>query len=202
MSWRSRHFIVALAVGVSACAHAPPPPPAYADCRTPIPLELRLKRIERRLGEAYAHAPPLSAAEHAEMNRLAACFGGSVLGVGDGCMQEREAARASGVQQRNRIRSAAYSVPEYVTRAIGQPLGGPRANSLLVAMLIAEEARDALETHLASLPDGGAYRDDPLKLMLISADIQQALICDAEDQAAGRKTGLPFDPAARVPDGP
>lgn len=167
-----------------------------------MPLELRLKRIEGRLAQAYAHAPPLSAAEHAEMNRLAACFGGSVLGVGDGCTQERETARASGLQQRNTIRSAAFSVPEYVTRAIGQPLGGVRTHSLLIAMQIAEKARDALEAHIAGLPDGRAYRDDPLKLMLVSADIEQAIICDAEDQAAGRKTGLPFDPAAAVPEGP
>jgi hypothetical protein len=167
-----------------------------------MPLELRLKRIALRLDEAYAHAPPLSAGEHAEMNRLAACFGGSVLGVGNGCAREREAARVSGLQQRNAIRGAAFSVPEHVTRAIGLPPGGARTNDLLVAMRVTEEAHDTLDAYLKTLPDARSYSDDPLKLMLVSADIQQALICDAEDLAQGRKVGATFDPAAPIPAGP
>lgn len=185
-------------LALASCVHAPPPP-ANTPCRTPMALELRLKRIESRLELAYAHAPPLSAAEHQEMNRLAACFGGAVLGVGEGCSREREAARASGLQARNALRGAAYSVPEYVNRAIAAPLGGARTNDLLVAMLVAEEAKDALDRHVQNLPEG---RDGPLAMMLVSADLQQAIICDAEDLAMGRKTGLPFDPSAPVPNGP
>jgi hypothetical protein len=196
-----RHLALLTATTLAACAYTAPTP-TYTACRTPIPLELRLKRIEGRLDQAYAHAPPLSATEHAEIGRLSACYGGAVLGVGTGCPDEWAAARASGLVERNSIRSAAFSVPEYVAKAAKLPLGGERANSLIVAMQIADDAEDKLRAHLRTLPDADAYRDDPLKLMLVSADIQQALICDAEDQAMGRNVGLPFDPAAPVPEGP
>ena len=75
-----RPSLIALLFALQACAHAPPAP-AYKACTSPLPLELRLKRIEARLGKAYANAPPLTAAEHAEVGRLSACFGGAVLGA-------------------------------------------------------------------------------------------------------------------------
>lgn len=209
-------------VALTACVHEPPPPaPAYKSCTSPLPLELRLKRIEARLEKAYANAPPLTAAEHAEVGRLAACFGGAVMGVGTGCPEERAAAGASGLYTRNAIRGAEYSLPEYLTRAAGQPLGGERTRNLIVAMHIAEGARDALREHLLAAltpeqradlqreviyvrdpPEIIAYRDGVTQLTIVGSDIEAALICDAEDQALGRKTGLPFDPAAPVPDGP
>lgn len=203
-----------------ACAHTPPPP-AYKSCTSPLPLELRLKRIEGRLEKAYADAPPLTAQEHAEVRRLADCFGGAVLGVGTGCAEERAAARASGLYARNAIRGAQFSLPDHLTRAASQPLGGERTRTLIVAMHIAEQSRDALRAHLLARltpeqradlereidyvrepAEVRAYRDGVTQLTIVAADIEAALVCDAEDMAAGRKTGLPFDPAAPVPAGP
>jgi hypothetical protein len=186
-----------------------------------MPLELRARRIAERLDQAYAHAPPLSAEEVAHMRRLADCHGASVLGVGDGCVAESEQARASGLAERHRIRNAAYSIPERLGRAAGQPLGANRADDLLVANAIANSAEIALRDYLrgqlsaeqiATLQSGAfyvetpaavrAYQDEPLALMLIGADIEQAIICDADDLAAGRRTGMPYDPNAPVPAGP
>lgn len=212
----------ALALLAAGCVHTTPPPaPGYKACTSPLPLELRLKRIEARLEKAYAHAPPLTAAEHAEVGRLAACFGGAVLGVGTGCPEERAAAKASGLYTRNAIRGAQYSLPEYLTRAAGQPLGGERTRNLIVAMRIAESAQDALGEHLlaALTPEQRAdlqrdviyvrepaevraYRDGVTQLSIVGSDIEAALVCDAEDQALGRTRGLPFDPSAPVPPGP
>lgn len=193
-----RSAILAL-LTLTACATAPPP--AYERCRTPMPLELRLKRMEERLARGYAHAPPLSVEERKQMLDLAACAGAAALGVGNGCAKEWEAARASGLDARYRIRGAQYAVPEYVTKAIAAPLGGQRTSDLLTAMLSAEEGRDEVFAHL-SPGDLRRANDDSLQLMLVSADAQQAIICDAEDQARGRTHGLPFDPAAPVPPGP
>ncbi|KAF0177628.1 MAG: hypothetical protein IV086_12960 [Hyphomonadaceae bacterium] len=63
-----------------------------------------------------------------------------MLGVGTGCPEERAAASASGLYTRNAIRGAQYSLPEYLTRAAGQPLGGERTRNLIAAMRIAEGA--------------------------------------------------------------
>ena len=211
-----------LFVLITGCVHeTPPSAPTYKACASPMPLELRLKRIEARLATAYVNAPPLTAAEHAEVGRLAACFGGAVLGVGTGCPAERAAAAASGLYTRNAIRGAQYSLPEYLTRAAGQPLGGERTRNLIVAMRIAEGAHDALRDHLLAAltpeqradlqrevtyvrepPEVRAYRDGVTQLNIVGSDIEAALICDAEDLAMGRRTGLPYDPAAPVPDGP
>lgn len=166
-----------------------------------MPLELRLKRMEARLEAAYARTPSLSQAERKQMLDLAACAGAAALGSGDGCAREWEAARASGLEARYRLRSAQYSVPEYVNRAAAAPLGGQRTSDLLTAMLSAEQGRDAVFAYLKAT-DPRRANDDSLQLMLVSADLQQAIICDAEDQARGRTTGLPFDPAASVPNGP
>lgn len=194
-----RGAILAL-LTLTACAIAPSTP-AYERCRTPMPLELRLKRIEERLARGYAHAPPLSVEEHKQMLGLAACAGAAALGSGDGCAREWAAARTSGLEARYRLRGAQYSVPEYVNRAIALPLGGSRTSDLMTAMLSAEEGRHQLFAHFQQ-SDLRRANDDSLQLMLVSADVQQAIICDAEDQARGRKTGLPFDPAASVPPGP
>lgn len=186
-----------------------------------MPLELRARRIAERLDQAYAHAPPLSAEETAQMSRLAACYGASVMGSGDGCVAEREAARASGLSERHRIRSADFSIPERIAAAVAKPLGADRTNDLLVALAVAESAEGYLREYLrgrlnaeqiATLARGAfyvetpaevrAYQDDPLALMRVGADLQQAIICDANDLAAGRRTGATYDPAAPVPAGP
>lgn len=212
----------ALLLLVAGCVHEPPPPaPTYKACTSPIPLELRLRRIEGRLAKAYRDAPTLTADEHAEVGRLAACFGGAVLGVGTGCPEERAAASASGLYTRNAIRGAQYSLPELLMRAAGQPLGGERTRNLITALHVAEGAKNALRTHLLAAmtqeqrddlqreviyvrdpPEVIAYRNGVEQLGIVGADVEAALVCDAEDQAMGRKTGLPFDPAAPVPDGP
>jgi hypothetical protein len=186
-----------------------------------MPLELRARRIAERLDQAYAHALPLSVEEVAHMSRLAACYGASVMGSGDGCATEREQARASGLSERHRIRSAAYSIPERLSAAAAKPLGANRTNDLLVANAIADSAEIALREYLhgqlnadqiATLQSGAfyvetppavrAYQAEPLALMLVGADLEQAIICDANDLAAGRRTGMAYDPNAPVPPGP
>lgn len=155
------------------------------------------------------------------MRRLADCLGGAVLGVGDGCVAEREAARASGLADRHRIRSAAFSIPTRLAAAAGKPLGADRTSDLLVARATAESAEQALREHLRGQltpeqvetlargafyvetpPAVRAYQDDPLALMLVGADLEQAIICDANDLAAGRRTGMAYDPNALIPPGP
>lgn len=160
-----------------------------------MPLELRARRIAERLDQAYANLPPLSRAEYEHMQQLAACYA-----VGDGCAAEFEGAQASGLQDRYRLRSAAFSIPDRVDAAIARPLGADRTNNLLVALAVAGEAQDALEVYPGAAADP-SY-ESPLTMMLVGADLQQAIVCDSADLAAGRRTGAVYDPAAPVPAGP
>jgi hypothetical protein len=192
LNWRSAAALCALTL--SACAHEPAALSSRdAACRTPMPLELRLRRMEARIAEAYAGAPALSEAEKREMDRIQQC-----MAVGDECYGEHYAAVESGLARRDMIRSAAFDVPDLVRRAIALPLGAARTDLLLTAVLAAEEAEDALRAYEHDEGEDGYGAG---RLDLVSADAQQAIICDAADLAAGR-TPMAYDPNAETPDGP
>lgn len=193
---RAPQIAFALALLVTACAHEPAAQVASTACRTPMPLELRARRMSDRLQIAYAYAPPLSVEESEHMSQLAACGGVAALGVGDGCVTEWEAARVSGLADRARIGNGRYSIPQRVSAAAAKPLGPDRTRELLTALAIAHAA----ERELTAI--AGAHRDGPLAMMLVASDLEQAMICDSADLAAGRRVGMPYDPAAPVPDGP
>lgn len=194
---RASQICFALAALVAACAHETPPAQvASTSCRTPMPLELRARRMNERLQIAYAYAPPFTLEESEHMSHLAACGGVAALGVGDGCAAEWEAARASGLAERYRIGEGRYSIPQRVTAAAAKPLGAERTRDLLTALATAHAA----ERELTAI--SGMHRDGPLAMMLVAADLEQAMICDSADLANGRRVGLPYDPAAPVPDGP
>lgn len=131
------------------------------------------------------------------MRQLAACGGVGALGVGDGCSAQWDAARASGLADRYFLREGAFSIPERIAAAAAKPLGADRTRDLLTALATAHAAQAALEQRLA-----GQHSNDPLAMMLVGADLEQALICDASDLAAGRRRGAPYDPAATPPEGP
>ncbi len=154
--------------------------------------------MEEHVALAYAHGPALSAEEAAHMDHLQACN----TAVG-GCAAEWEDAFASGLTQRDRIASARYTIPEYARRAAALPLGAERTSALLVALLTAEDAETVLGAYLRDLSaDEIGDSDGALQMRLVSADLQQALICDAADLASGRRAGMVYDPAAPVPEGP
>lgn len=125
------------------------------------------------------------------MDRLQAC-----RVVGDGCAHEWAAAEAAGVPARDRIGGARYDIPSLTRRAAAMPLGGERTNLLVVAMLTAEAAANALQGH------DPATSDDVIAMNLVTADFHQAIVCDAADLAAGRRAGMPNDPSAAIPNGP
>lgn len=161
-----------------------------------MPLELRARRIDERLAIAYAYAPPLSAEESAHMAQLAACGGAAALGSGDGCQSEWAEARASGLADRYTIGNGRYSIPALLRAAAAKPLGADRTRDLLTALAVAHTA----QRDISEIAD--THRDGPLAMMLVVADLEQAMVCDSADQATGRRTGLPYDPAAPVPSGP
>lgn len=161
-----------------------------------MPLELRARRMDERLSHAYVYAPPLSAAEAEQMSRLAECGGAAALGVGDGCQAEWAAARASGLAERYRIGSGRYSIPRLVASAANKPLGPDRTRDLLTALAIAHTA----EREIAAL--AGTHMDGAHAMMLVASDIEQAMICDSADLAAGRRVGMAYDASAIVPAGP
>lgn len=160
-----------------------------------MPLELRARRIAERLEQTYANLPPLSRDEYDHIQHLAACYG-----AGMDCSADWEAARASGLHDRYLLRGATFVIPDRVAAAASQPLGADRTNNLLVALATAEEAQDALEAYPGAAADPNY--ESPLKMMLIGADLQQAIICDTADLSAGRHAGMPYDRAAPVPAGP
>jgi hypothetical protein len=193
LAWPLSGAVLLLACG----ARAPPPcgaPTFVAEedspCRTPMALELRGRRIAERLRVAYARSPPVSVAERAQMQRLQECLGAAMLGAGDGCIAERDATRASGLERRYRIRGGEADVSELVGRAAAKPLGARRTDDLLVALATAAAAATLLDD-AAQVPIG-----------LVAADLEQAIVCDAEDMAGGRRRGLPYDAHAPIPDGP
>lgn len=195
MPRRRNQLICALTLLVSACAHEAPQQEGQSVCRTPMPLELRLRRMEGRIALAYANAPPLSRDEAEHMQRLAACYGS-----GHDCTAEWDAAQASGLADRYRLRSAEYAIPEWLGTAIAAPLGARRTGDLLVALAVSNEAEDALKAR--SLATTGAHDETSMHMMLVGADIEQAIICDAADLANGRTRGTVYDPSALIPAGP
>jgi hypothetical protein len=160
-----------------------------------MPLELRARRMAERLDQAYATLPPLSRAEYERMGELAACYG-----AGENCAAELEAARASGLRDRYTLRAAAFTIPDRVAAASALPLGAERTNHLLVALATSEEAEHALRAYPARAAD--PTYEAPLTMRFISADLQQAIICDSFDLAAGRRAGMAYDASAPVPQGP
>ena len=161
-----------------------------------MPLELRTRRIDERLAHAYVYAPPLSAAEAEHMSHLAECGGAAALGVGDGCQAEWAAARASGMAERYRVGSGRYSIPRLVASAASKPLGPNRTRDLLTALAVAHAA----QRDIAAV--AGHHLDGTQAMMLAASDIEQAIICDSADLAAGRRVGMAYDANAAVPPGP
>jgi hypothetical protein len=196
MKLRNTLAICAVAL-LGACTHEPPPPAAgtQSACRAPMPLELRARRIGDRLDHAYANLPPLSRAEFDQMTRLAACYG-----AGADCSAEFEAARASGLRDRHRMRAAAYEIPDRLASAAALSLGADRTQHLLVAVATAEAAHDAIEDYPGAAADPS--HSAAVTMNLVTADLQQAITCDSADLAAGRRTGAPYDASAPVPSGP
>lgn len=149
-------------------------------CYGDKPMAERLVFVRTYLDTAFADAPPLSRAEHEEISRLAACYGGAVLGVGDGCPSEWAQARASGLAERNRVRGAEYSIPDRLISAQTQPDRSSRIRDLTVALSTTNEAHatNALR-HAAGKIDDDAYERTATALNIIEGTLQDTIACEA-----------------------
>jgi len=212
--WLASWLLVACAKPPLAVVRSPD-----ADCR--MPLQLREKRIKGRLKAGFAHVPPLPPQEYQQMRQLTDCYGAAVLGGSDGCVAEWALARSSGAAERYRIRSGEYDIPELLGRAEALPLGPARTHLLLVALGTANETVTEVAAYLwkqltpkqaAALTEGSVFlypppevtnvNYDPPALGLVASDIEEAIVCDSADLAAGRHLGIAFDPKAPIPNGP
>lgn len=172
--------LAALLTGCAGMAPATPDVTAERGCYSDRPLEQRAAYVGEYLDKAFADAPPLTLAEDREMSRLAACTGGSVLGVGDGCPTQWAEAKASGLAERSRIRGAQYAISRRMASAGTHADRSSRIRDLTVALSIANEAHEtnALR-HAAGLIGDDPYQRTAIALTVVEGTLQDTIACEA-----------------------
>ena len=173
----------AFTILLAGCAGVPDDGPdmtAEKGCYSDHPLAERALYIQEYVDKAFADAPPLTEAEDRQMSRLAACTGGSALGVGDGCPAEWAEARASGLADRSRIRGAQYAIARRVASAGRYPDRSSRIRDLTVALSIANEAHETNAVrHATGLIGDETYQRTAIALSVVEGTLQDTIACEA-----------------------
>jgi len=186
-AWLSRSAIVTavftFTVLMAGCASVAPEAPdltAEKGCYSDHPLAERALYIQEYVDKAFADAPPLTEAEDREMSRLAACTGGSALGVGDGCPTQWAQAKASGLADRSRIRGAQYAIARRLASAGRYPDRSSRIRDLTVALSIANEAHEMNAVrHATGLIGDESYQRTAIALTVVEGALQDTIACEA-----------------------